>query len=230
MKQVKVNNIKIYPFTTKKELIEYVILKNKILVAVNAEKILNKDKKLQDIINNNIGYSDGIGAVMALKKKGFNAIKIPGVELWYDIIKRYNTEKSFYFIGASQEVIELTVTKLKKEFPKINIKNYRNGYLKNTDIEILKIDLKEKKPDIVFVAMGTPKQEFLMHKLIKIHPALYQGLGGSFDVYCGNLKRAPKIFIKFKLEFLYRLLLEPKRVFRQLKLVRFLINLFLGKY
>ncbi len=78
--------------------------------------------------------------------------------------------------------------------------------------------------------MGTPKQEFLMEEFMQVHSALYQGLGGSFDVYSGKLKRAPKIFLKLKVEFLYRLLLEPKRIGRQMHLIKFLINLYLGKY
>ena len=229
MKQVQVNKIKIYPFKSKAELIDYVIDKHKILIATNAEKILKEDKKLQKIINNNIGYPDGVGAVMALKKKGYKSAKIPGVELWHDIIERYHKTKSFYFIGASQEVIEITVSKLKTEFPEIDIKNYRNGFLKEDDIEKIKIDLQEKKPDVVFVAMGTPKQEFLMEEFMSVYPALYQGLGGSFDVYSGKLKRAPKIFQKTGMEWFYRLLLQPTRIGRQLVYIKFMIRLSLGK-
>jgi len=230
MRQIQVNKIKIYPFKSKSELIDYVIDKHKILIAINAEKILKEDIKLQEIINNNIGYPDGVGAVMALKKKGYKAVKIPGVELWHDIIERYHKTKSFYFIGSTQDVIEKTISKLKTEFPDINIKNYRNGFLKEGDIDKIKIDLLEKKPDVVFVAMGTPKQEFVMQELIKIYPVLYQGLGGSFDVYSGKIKRAPKIFQIAGLEWLYRLFLQPTRIKRQIQLIQFLINLQVGKY
>jgi len=229
MEQVQVNKIKIYPFKSKAELIDYVIDKHKILIATNAEKILKDNIRLQKIINNNIGYPDGVGAVMALKKKGYKSAKIPGVELWHDIIERYHKTKSFYFIGASQEVIEITVSKLKTEFPEIDIKNYRNGFLKEDDIEKIKIDLQEKKPDVVFVAMGTPKQEFLMEEFMSVYPALYQGLGGSFDVYSGKLKRAPKIFQKTGMEWFYRLLLQPTRIGRQLVYIKFMIRLSLGK-
>ena len=229
MKQVQVNKIKIYPFKSKAELIDYVIDKHKILIATNAEKILKDDIRLQEIINNNIGYPDGVGAVMALKKKGYKAVKIPGVELWHNIIERYYKTKSFYFIGASQEVIEITISKLKTEFPEIDIKNYRNGFLKDGDIDKIKTDLLEKKPDVVFVAMGTPKQEFVMQELIETYPALYQGLGGSFDVYSGKIKRAPKIFQVTGFEWLYRLLLQPTRIGRQLVYIKFMIKLSLGK-
>jgi len=225
MKQVQINKIKIYPFKSKNDLINYVIDKRKILIAINAEKILKKDTKLQSIINDNIGYSDGIGAVLVLKKKGYHIKRIPGVELWHDIIDRYHKTKSFYFIGSTQDVIEETVSKLKIEYPNINIKGYRNGFLREGDINRIKTDLLKKKPDIVFVAMGTPKQEFIMQELIEAYPALYQGLGGSFDVYSGRIKRAPKIFQVTGLEWLYRLLLQPTRIKRQLIYVKFVIKL-----
>ena len=228
MEPAIVNNLKIYPFKSKDEILEYVIDKHKILIALNAEKILKEDERLKKIINENIGYPDGVGAVMALKKKGFEAAKIPGVELWHDIIERYHKQKSFYLIGSTDEVIETTVKKLKLEFPGIDIKNYRNGYLKEGDLEVIKNDLQEKKPDVVFVAMGSPKQEFVMEELLKSYPALYQGLGGSFDVYSGKVKRAPEFFQKTGLEWFYRLLKQPTRIKRQIVYIKFMIKLTLN--
>lgn len=224
-----VNNIKINSFSSKNDFLDYINTQKKILVAINAEKILKEDEKLKKIINENIGYPDGVGAVMALKQKGLKAVKIPGSEFWLDIINRYQNEKSFYLIGTTTEVIENTVKKLKIEYPNINILGYQNGFIN----DIQKIELKEKlqelKPDVVYVAQGTPRQEFLMDELIKIHPALYMGLGGSFDIYGGDKKRAPKIFLDFHCEWLYRLLKEPTRIGRQLNLVKFLVLLKLGK-
>lgn len=224
-----VNGLKINSFISKNHFLDFINDKKNILVAINAEKILKEDEQLKNIINQNIGYPDGVGAVMALKQKGLNAIKIPGSEFWLDIINRYQNEKSFYLIGTTTEVIENTVKKLKLEYPNINILGYQNGFID----EKQKIELKEKlqnlKPDVVFVAQGTPRQEFLMDELIKIHPALYMGLGGSFDIYGGDKKRAPKIFLDLHCEWLYRLLKEPTRFGRQLVLVKFLILLKLGK-
>jgi UDP-N-acetyl-D-mannosaminouronate:lipid I N-acetyl-D-mannosaminouronosyltransferase len=204
-------------------------LKINSFISINAEKILKEDTKLKNIINENIGYPDGVGAVMALKQKGLNATKIPGSEFWLDIINRYQNDKSFYLIGTTTEVIESTVKKLKKEYPNINIVGYQNGFINEEEKVELKEKLKNLKPDVVFVAQGTPRQEFLMDELIKIHPALYMGLGGSFDIYGGDKKRAPKIFLKFNLEWLYRLLKEPTRLSRQLILIKFLVFLYLRK-
>ena len=220
-----VNGLKINSFTSKDEFLDYINDKKNILVAINAEKILKEDKKLKNIINENIGYPDGVGAVMALKQKRLNATKIPGSEFWLDIINKYQNEKSFYLIGTTTEVIENTVKKLKIEFPNINILGYQNGFINDSQKVELKEKLKVLKPDIVFVAQGTPRQEFLMDELIEIHPAIYMGLGGSFDIYGGHKKRAPKIFLDFHCEWLYRLLKEPTRVGRQLNLVKFLVLL-----
>lgn len=215
-----------YPFTSAEELISYVSGHPAILVAINAEKILHATDELKAIYNRNLGYSDGAGAVLALKKKGHqNACKIAGCELWLKIIERYSREKSFYLVGGKPEVIEETIQKLRADFPRINIVGYRDGYLKGNDDETLIADIAEKKPDVVFVAMGSPKQELLMERMQRVHPeAIYQGLGGSFDVYTGRVERAPEWWIRHNLEFAYRLIKQPSRIKRQIHLVRFLFR------
>jgi UDP-N-acetyl-D-mannosaminouronate:lipid I N-acetyl-D-mannosaminouronosyltransferase len=224
-----INDLQIFSFKSKEDFLDHIKDEKKILIAMNAEKILKKDERLRAIINGNLGYPDGIGAVMALKQKGLDAVKIPGSEFWLDIINRFHNEKSFYLIGSTQEVITNTVKKLKEEYPSINILGYRDGFMDNDAKENLKKTLQVLKPDVVYVAQGTPRQEFLMDELIKIHPALYMGLGGSFDIYGGDKRRAPKIFLDFHLEWLYRLLKEPTRFGRQLVLAKFLFLLKLGK-
>lgn len=229
---VTVNGVNIHPFQSFNDLLEYVSGKKGILVAINAEKILHATDQTRNIINRNIGYCDGIGAVMALKKHGYKDVaKIPGCELWLKIIvSTYKEGKTFYLVGSKQEVIEATVAKLKEEFPGINIVNYRNGYI-NSDEEKQSLldDIATKKPDVVFVAMGSPKQELLMEEMSERHPAIYQGLGGSFDVYTGRVERAPKWWVDHNLEFAYRLIKQPSRIKRQIHLVKFLILLKLGK-
>jgi len=167
-----------------------------------------------------------------LKKKGIkNAVKLPGVEIWLELINTYYKTKSFYLIGGEQEVIEATVSRLKSEFKGITISNFRNGYIK-TEVEKLALieDIIKHKPDIVFVAMGSPKQEELIIEMQKKYQAVYQGLGGSFDVYVGYVKRAPNWWIKNYLEWAYRIIKQPIRGRRQIHLVRFLINLLLKRY
>ena len=194
-----------------------------ILVAINAEKILHATDATRSIINRNMGYCDGAGAMFALKQKGVkNACRVPGCELWLKIVRKYYQQKTFYLVGGKQEVIEATVKKLKREFSGIRIVGYRNGYLKtDEERQALIADVATKSPDVVFVAMGSPKQELLMEEMLVRHRAIYQGLGGSFDVYTGNVKRAPAWWVNHNLEFAYRLIKEPKRIKRQIHLVKF---------
>jgi UDP-N-acetyl-D-mannosaminouronate:lipid I N-acetyl-D-mannosaminouronosyltransferase len=229
MEPTTINGIYIYPFKSKIEFLEFIKDKKKILVAINAEKILNKDKRLVTIMNENIGYTDGVGAIIALKRNGVESVKIAGAEIWLDIINTFQ-DKKYYFIGSTDEVISETIEKLKIQFSGIQIVGFRNGFLNSAEIEELKKDLLDKKPDVVFVAQGSPRQELLMNDLKNVLPALYMGLGGSFDVYVGKVKRAPKIFINLHLEWFYRLLKQPTRLHRQFKIPLFLIKVLFNKY
>ncbi len=232
MQYKTINGVQTYAPSSRRDLIHYAGQGNKILVAVNAEKILHATEDSRSIINRNLGYPDGIGAVMALKKKGIKQVsKIPGCELWLDIIVTYYKKKSFYLVGGKEEVIQETVSKLRKEFPGINILNFRNGYVKTEEEKQALIeDIAQRRPDVVFVAMGSPKQELLMEEMQQKHAALYQGLGGSFDVYTGNVDRAPKWWVKNNLEWAYRLVKQPSRIKRQIHLVKFLYLLKMNKF
>ena len=206
------NGVKLYPFSSFEELISFVDQHKGILIAMNAGKIGRSSDEMKSIINRNIGYADGIAAVEALKKKGVvKPIKIPGCELWLKIIEKKVKDYSFYLVGGKQEVIDRTVEQLHKDYPGINILGYRNGYLKGDDEEHLIDDIVDKKPDVVFVAMGSPKQELLMENMLRRHPAIYQGLGGSFDVYTGKMKRAPEWWINHNLEGPYRVMTDHKK-------------------
>lgn len=231
-KRISVNGVKINPFTSFNELLDHVVHHKGILVAINAEKILHATPQTRDIINCNIGYCDGIGAVMALRRHGQKqAVKLPGCELWLKIIAAlYKDGKRFYLVGSKQEVIEATVAKLKQEFAGIDIVGYRNGYIKTEEERKALIDdIAARRPDVVFVAMGSPKQELLMEEMSERHPAIYQGLGGSFDVYTDYVKRAPQWWVRHNLEFAYRLIKQPSRIKRQIHLVRFWLLVKLGR-
>lgn len=232
MDSTGLNGVITYAPLSRDELIDYAYKNSSILVAVNAEKILHATEETRKIINRNVGYPDGIGAVWALKKKGFkNVVKTPGCELWLDIVKKYYKSKTFYLVGGKEEIIQETVSLLKSEYNGINILNYRNGYIESKpEKEKLIKDVAKLKPDLVFVAMGSPKQELLMEEMKQNHLALYQGLGGSFDVFTGNVKRTPKWWVRNNLEWAYRLVNQPSRIKRQIYLIKFLLNLALKKY
>lgn len=223
MDKVSLNGVEIFPFDSEQQLLHYVDTHKGILVAINAEKILHATEQTRAIINRNIGYCDGASAQMALKQKGYkDAYKIPGCELWLKIITRFYKEKTFYLVGGKPQIVNETVEKLCSEYQDIRIVGYRNGYIK-TDEEKRRLidDIVEKKPDVVFVAMGSPKQELLMEEIQQRHRAIFQGLGGSFDVYTGHVQRAPKWWVEHNLEFAYRLIKEPKRIKRQIHLVKY---------
>ena len=162
-----VRNIRLFAPSSRKELIDEAFTQKKILVAVNAEKILMADADFSSFISANIGYPDGIGAVWLLQRKGYpEANRIPGVELWLEIIKQRFQSNSFYLVGGKEEVIQATVSKLNQDFEGISILGFRNGYIQNDDEKLALVkDIAYKKPDVVFIAMGSPKQELLMKEL-----------------------------------------------------------------
>ena len=221
--RVELNGVKVYPFASFEELLAFVAERKGILVAINAEKILHATDETRAIINRNIGYCDGAGALYALRQKGHpEACKIPGCELWLRIVAACYRGRTFYLVGGRQEVIDETVARLGREFPGIRIVGHRNGYLRTPQERAALVDdVAARRPDVVFVAMGSPKQELLMEEMQQRHPAIYQGLGGSFDVYTGHVERAPRWWIDHNLEFLYRLIKQPSRIRRQIHLLRY---------
>ena len=130
-----------------------------------------------------------------------------------------------YLFGAKEEVITNLVTKIQKEYPNIKLLGYHNGYEKDKDEIMQKII--NLKPDIVMLAMGIPLQEKLIYKYYNdFKKGILIGVGGSFDVLSGNKKRAPQLFIKLNLEWLYRIIREPKRLKRFYQNnIKFLFNI-----
>ena len=224
-----INGFKVH-IGSRESIINFALQNEGILLALNTEKIYSQNPFVKKLAQEEIGYPDGIGAVWACKRKGFfEARKIPGSELWLDIIRITEGEKSVYLIGSTQDIIESTVLKLKNEFPKINIVGFRNGFLQGDEKEELKRTISRLKPEIIFVAQGSPRQEYLMQELKECQSALYMGLGGSLDVYTGRISRAPIILRKLGLEWLHRSIKQPKRIRGQLVFVPYLFKLILNK-
>lgn len=227
-----IKDIKVHSFSSADELMDFATAKPGILVAVNAEKVVNAGSELVNIINSNIGYCDGAGAVKALRRKGHpEAVRIPGCELWLRLIDRWHDRRSFYLVGGKPGVVDEVVEKLRQKYPDINILGYRDGYIKDdAERQALIDEIGRLKPQVVFVAMGSPKQEFLMADMKKVNPgAIYQGLGGSFDVYTGHQKRAPEWWRKHNLEFLYRFYATPMRLPRIKSYLKYAFLLYTGQ-
>ena len=157
---------------------------------------------------------DGVGVKIALKINGVNAERIPGI----DFAKKLLIESAVSnipvaIVGAKEEIITKAIENLKKEIDGLNIVYYHNGYFQN-DEEIYN-ELSLKSPKLILVAMGSPKQEQFIYNAKKVlKPGLMIGIGGSLDVWSGSVKRAPKIFQKLGLEWLYRTATQPSRIKR----------------
>lgn len=224
MEKSCLRGIDVYPFRSADEIMDFADRRKGILVAINAEKVMFATDDTRRIINNNIGYCDGSGPVLALRQKGFKDVcKVAGCDLWLNIVDRFHSVKSFYIVGASEDVNVCVVEKLRTEYPGIRIAGRRNGFFSDDkEREALISDIAETKPDVVFVAMGSPRQELFMAEMQMKHPdAIYQGLGGSFDVYVGRHKRAGKWWSDHHLESLFQIIHEPKRIKRKIKYWRF---------
>lgn len=180
----------------------------------NFKEILNKQK---------YQIPDGSGIVWASKrKKGNIKERITGIDLMLKICeKSQQYEAKIFLYGSKKEIIEKAQEELKKTYPKINIVGQCNGYVNE---EQAVEEIKKSGADIVFVGLGSPKQEYFIIKYReKLENAkILMPVGGSFDVISKTKKRAPKGVIKINLEWLYRLLQEPKRIFRQVKLIKFI--------
>ena len=202
------------------DLIKHIETKSKeFIITVNPETLMTaeKDKKVREILlnKNYCLVPDGISIVKACNKIGINIKeRITGIEICEYLLKLANEKGySLYLFGAKKEVLEKLVSKIEKEYSGINLLGYQNGYGKDKD-KIME-EIIAQKPDICLVALGIPAQEKLIADYItKAKKGVFIGVGGSFDVLSGAKKRAPKIMIKLNLEWLYRIITEPKRIKR----------------
>lgn len=212
-KIVKLQGLNIDSFTFD-EAIEYANNISGQVVTINPEMISNavKDTDFAEIINNaDLVIPDGIGVEIGLKILGYNVKRIAGIEFSHRMIEECaKNNQSVALIGAKPEIVKKAKENLVKEFPSLYITYIHDGYFKE-DEQVLE-ELKIRQPRLVLCALGSPKQEEFILKAKSILPeALFVGVGGSFDVWSGEVKRAPEIYQKLGLEWLYRTIMEPKR-------------------
>ena len=217
---------------TKKKIVEFINEGRKaIITPINPEKIMKsfKDDKLREILlNSDLLLPDGYGIIFASKILKIQLKeRITGIDMFEALLDYANENRlSIYFLGTQEEILKKVIERIEKEHPGIKIAGYHNGFFKEEN-EVLE-DLKDKKFDILFVAMGSPKQEcFIYDNFDKIDAKIFMGVGGSFDVFSGKLKRAPYLIRKLGLEWLYRFILEPRKRFpRVTQLFNFMILVF----
>ena len=198
------------------------------IVTPNAEIVYacQKDKQLAEIINGaSMVVADGAGVVLASKiLKGATLSRVPGIELGEHLCERLGKSGGKLFLyGAKQGVAEIAAQKLAEKHPSLNICGICDGYENDTDKIIAQIN--QSGADVVFVCLGSPRQEiFITTHLHKTCARLMIGLGGSLDGYAGTVKRAPKFFRKLGLEWFYRLIKQPSRIGRMMSLPKFLFR------
>ncbi len=182
------------------------------VVTINPEMIdyASKNNNFAQIVHQaELVIPDGIGVQLGLKLVGSNVRRIAGIEFAKRMLEEMKG-KPVAFVGAKPHIIEKAVTNLKNEIPELVIAYVQDGYFK--DDERVLNEVVEKQPELLLVALGSPKQEEFIYKLkSKLPNTIMIGVGGSFDVWSGEVERAPEIYQKMGLEWLYRTVKEPKR-------------------
>lgn len=205
------------------------------VVTANPEIVMsaNENPEFMKILNYDADYvtPDGIGVVKAAKILGTPLKeRVTGYDLFSWLMKLAN-ERSLrvYLIGAKPKVIHAIQTKIAREYSDIQLVGAKDGYFKD-DLEVVAYQIERAEPDLVFAALGSPRQEQLLDILRKnLLPALMMGVGGSFDVFSGMVKRAPQFWQKAHLEWFYRLLKEPSRYKRMGKIPKFMVEVYKSK-
>lgn len=210
----------------KKAFLEFNELLNKLIEQNQKKVIVTANPETFIIANNNsffynnllkdevIIVPDGIGIVKGGKKLGYSINeRLPGIEIVSNLLAMANqySNKTLYLYGAKNEVIIDMKKYIENNYSNISIVGVKDGYNYNEE-EVFK-EIINLSPDIIMIGLGIPKQEELIFKYLEeFNKGIFIGVGGSFDVLSGHKKRAPKIFIKLNLEWLYRIIREPKRI------------------
>lgn len=210
---VKIQGFDVDSFTFE-QAVDWAYSKHGQIVTINPEMIsaAQKNSDFAEIINSaELVVADGIGVEIGLKILGYKVKRIAGIDLGKALVEKFTASgKSVAMIGAKPGVVDSAVVNLSKEYQNLNVVYSHDGYFDN-DEDIIESVI-SANPDLILVALGSPKQEFFIHNLKeKLPNSTLIGLGGSFDVWAGVVERAPIIYQKLGFEWLYRTLKEPKR-------------------
>lgn len=197
------------------------------VLAINPEKIFavrQSDKLRKNVETAGLLLPDGIGVVLAARLNGHKVERLAGSDFMHGVcsLAAQKNLKVFLF-GSRIDVVDKTVSKLSQMYPGIDIVGSSHGYVSTAESEALLTQIDTSEAQILFVGLGSPRQEEWIAnfgdrlKFVRV----IQGVGGTFDTIGGTVARAPSYMIKLNLEWLHRLLLQPSRIGRQLKLARF---------
>lgn len=190
-------------------------------VVINANKVnlMNEDPELKRIVNEcPLINADGISILWAAKLLGLPIKeRVTGIDLFLNLVK-VASEKGYkiYLFGAKEEVVRKVKKVFEEEYPTLQIVGYRNGYFTEEDEPEIVKNMAESGADMMFVAFSSPKKEYWINKYInQLNIPFVMGVGGSFDVVAGVTERAPKWVQIRGFEWLYRLVQEPRRMWRR---------------
>jgi len=188
---------------------------------VNAAKVvrMTQDPLLrEDVLSSELVLADGASVVWAMRLLGRPLPeRVAGIDLLLGILQR-GSERSYrvYCLGATEEVLQRTCARIRSDFPGVRLVGSRNGYWTAAEEEAVAQDIDRARPDVVFVAMTSPQKErFLRRWGTSLNALVWHGVGGSFDVMAGKVRRAPLLWQRVGLEWLFRLLQEPRRLWRR---------------
>ncbi|MDT1959017.1 WecB/TagA/CpsF family glycosyltransferase [Carnobacterium divergens] len=188
-------------------------------VVINASKInlMSKDEQLKNIINDcPLINADGQSIVWAGRFLGFSIPeRVTGIDLFTELVKKAAEDGlRLYYFGSEEEVVQEVIRLHQKQYPNLIVAGFRNGYFKEEESMEIVQEIHQSQADILFVAFSSPKKEYWIHQYKEqLNVPFMMGVGGSFDVVAGKTKRAPKWMQKMGLEWFYRLIQEPKRMF-----------------
>lgn len=190
-------------------------------VVINASKInlMHEDEKLTEIVNScPLINADGASIIWSAKKLGIPLKeRVTGIDLFLKLVEIAN-EKGYriFLFGAREEVLNKVKLCFEEKYPNLQIAGVRNGYFKEADEVAIIETIKESKADILFVAFSSPKKEYWINKYLNVlNIPFVMGVGGSFDIVAGVTDRAPEWMQKNSLEWFYRFIQEPRRMFKR---------------
>lgn len=188
---------------------------------VNAAKVVNMQRNellSRDVLSSDVIFADGMSVVWASRVlRRPLPERVPGIDLMFGMLRRGN-ERGYrvYCLGATQEVLDAVVGRIRADYPGVTVVGSRHGYFQAEEDEEVARAIAAAKPDILLVAMTSPKKEnFLARWSGTMGVPVCHGVGGSFDVYAGKVQRAPEAWQRLGLEWLYRVKQEPRRLWRR---------------
>jgi N-acetylglucosaminyldiphosphoundecaprenol N-acetyl-beta-D-mannosaminyltransferase len=189
-------------------------------VSVNAAKLvaLREDDRLREIVAHcDIVNADGQSVVWASRMLGDPLPeRVAGIDLMDRLLLLAERHAyRVFFLGATPRVLERAVGTIRAQHPRLRVAGYHDGYFKVDDEDAVRAEIRATTPDILFVAMSSPRKEYWLDNADDLDARLVMGVGGALDVLAGDVRRAPGWIQRLGLEWLYRLAQEPGRLWRR---------------